>query len=228
MALQILIVENDISSLELMVEALGSLDVEIEAHTESAKAMSAIDQRKFDGVFLDLQMPGLDGFALTERVRGSERNHDTPIIITSSDTEADTMQAAFRAGATFYLPKPIDRERLLELMRTAKIALAYHQLRYARMPLRTKVQCKGAVGKASYGETSNLSQGGLLFEANNVFAPGDLAHISFTLPDEAQPIQCLCVVARVDDHGRAGVRFTGLSGSDRYRIRDVVARSGVA
>ena len=71
MALQILIVENDISSLELMVEALGSLDVEIEAHTESAKAMSAIDQRKFDGVFLDLQMPGLDGFALTERVRGS-------------------------------------------------------------------------------------------------------------------------------------------------------------
>jgi CheY-like chemotaxis protein len=228
MALQILVVEDDRRSLELMVEVLGSLDVQIEAVSDSAKASQAIDERKFDGIFLDLTMPGLDGLALTAQARRSEPNRTTPVVVVDASPEQSSMDAAFRSGADFYFPKPLDRSKLLELVRTTTSAMLYHQFRYTRMPLRTKVHCRGAVGKSALGETYNLSQNGLLFEAGNVFSVGDMAHVTFALPGDSVPIKCLCVVARVDDQGRAGVRFTGISGSDRFRIQDVVTRFGAA
>src|SRR6266478_5335074 len=63
LSLKLLVVEDDPASLELMTEVLESLEAEVRPVSDSQEAAILVNQEKFDGVFLDLEMPNLDGFA---------------------------------------------------------------------------------------------------------------------------------------------------------------------
>jgi len=67
LSLKLLVVEDDAASLELMTEVLGSLEAEVRPISDSQKAAVLINQEKFDGIFLDLEMPNLNGFALASK-----------------------------------------------------------------------------------------------------------------------------------------------------------------
>src|SRR3984893_13763192 len=112
MALKLLIVEDDLPSLELMAEVFASLKAEVRPVSDSQEAAGLVNQEKFDGIFLDLEMPNLHGFDLARRIRKSSWNKSTPIIIVTGRDERDTMQQAFSIGATFFLQKPVDRQKL--------------------------------------------------------------------------------------------------------------------
>ena len=62
--LKLLIVEDDIASLELMAEVFKSLQAEVHPISDSERASFLVNQEKFDGIFLDLEMPHLHGFDL--------------------------------------------------------------------------------------------------------------------------------------------------------------------
>ncbi|HWO36322.1 MAG TPA: response regulator [Candidatus Acidoferrum sp.] len=79
--LRLLIVEDDLSSLELMTEVFTSLKAEVRPVSDSEKAVGMVNQEKFDGIFLDLEMPKLNGFDLARLIRKSSWNKSTPIII---------------------------------------------------------------------------------------------------------------------------------------------------
>jgi CheY-like chemotaxis protein len=79
--LKLLIVEDDLASLELMAEVFTSFRAEVRPVSDSEKAVGMVDQEKFDGIFLDLEMPKLNGFDLARLIRKSSWNKSTPIII---------------------------------------------------------------------------------------------------------------------------------------------------
>ena len=112
MALKVLIVEDDGPTLELMDEVLTSLKAEVRALSDSEQASALVNQERFDGIFVDLQMPGVDGFELARQVRKSSWNKSAPIVVVTGHDNAKIMQEAFAAGATFFLQKPVDRQRL--------------------------------------------------------------------------------------------------------------------
>ena len=85
MPLKILIVEDDDSSLELMTEVLSSVETEVRPVNDSLAAAAIILKERFDGIFLDLNMPKLDGFALMSRIRESPSNKSTPIIVVTGE-----------------------------------------------------------------------------------------------------------------------------------------------
>jgi len=116
--LKLLVVEDDPASLELMSEVFTSLKAEVCAVNDSEKAVAIINHERFDGIFLDLEMPNLNGFDLARLVRKSSSNKSTPIIIVTGRDERQTMQEAFALGATFFLQKPVDRQKLSILFRT--------------------------------------------------------------------------------------------------------------
>ena len=116
--LKLLVVEDHIPSLELMTEVFVSLKAEVRPISESEKAVAMVNQEKFDGIFLDLEMPNLNGFDLARLVRKSSWNKSTPIIIVTGRDDRQTMQDAFAIGATFFLQKPVDRQKLSALFRT--------------------------------------------------------------------------------------------------------------
>jgi DNA-binding response OmpR family regulator len=89
--LKLLVVEDDLPSLELMSEVFTSLKAEVRPVSDSEKAVGIVNQEKFDGIFLDLEMPNLNGFDLARLVRKSSWNKSTPIIIVTGRDERDTM-----------------------------------------------------------------------------------------------------------------------------------------
>ncbi len=60
-----------------------------------------------DLVLMDLAMPEIDGLEACRRIRGEDRLQSLPIIVITARTEAEDIQAAYTAGATDYIRKPV-------------------------------------------------------------------------------------------------------------------------
>jgi len=66
---------------------------------------------------MDVMMPGMDGLEATRRIRGIARFRKLPIIAITAKAMKDDQEQCINAGATDYLAKPIDLERLYSLLR---------------------------------------------------------------------------------------------------------------
>jgi two-component system LytT family response regulator len=118
--------------IRVRLERLG--DVEIIAECASgAAAVRAIRERSPDVVFLDVQMPSLDGFGVVEEV-GAD-NMPVTIFVTAYDTHAIR---AFDASALDYLLKPIDDERFARAVDRARRRLAERGSRTDRIVVRDR------------------------------------------------------------------------------------------
>ena len=219
-SLKLLIVEDDIASLELMTEVFASLEAEVCPVSDSQKAAGLVNQERFDGIFLDLEMPNLHGFDLARLIRKSSRNKSTPIVIVTGRDQRDTMQQAFTIGATFYLQKPVDRQKLSSLFRTVRGGMLENRRRYTRVPIQTEVMC--TVGfRAIRGVTWNLSQGGMQVEAGDL-QPSDTVRVSFRLPVSGVSLEAVGTVVWTKEN-RQGIQFTNVSPQNDQSIRQFIA-----
>jgi CheY-like chemotaxis protein len=222
MSLKVLIVEDDAASLELMSEVLSSFEVETRPVNDSQHAARLVGTERFDGIFLDLQMPNLNGYELAKRIRESAWNATTPIVVVTGSSERTAMQTVFDAGATFFLQKPIDRHKLLLLFRSVRGSLFDNRRHFIRVPLQTEIAYESR-GVKMKGMSSNISQGGILFEARQL-RQNEQVRLSFRLPGTQVTVTALGYVARIDDRQRAGVRFVNISDASQAAIRELVDR----
>ena len=212
--------EDDLASLELMAEVFTSLKAEVRPVSDSEKAVGMVNQEKFDGIFLDLEMPNLNGFDLARLIRKSSWNKSTPIIIVTGRDERDTMQQAFSIGATFFLQKPVDRQKLSVLFRTVSGGMLENRRRYTRVPLQTEVIC--TVGSRTIrGMTWNLSHGGMQVEVGDL-QPKDKVRLSFRLPVSGVSLEAAGTVVWAKED-RQGIQFTNVSTQNEQSIRKFIA-----
>ena len=217
--LKVLVVEDDPANLELMTEVFTSLKAEVLAVGDSEEAAGIINHERFDGIFLDLEMPNLNGFDLARLVRKSSSNKSTPIVIVTGRDERQTMQEAFDLGATFFLQKPVDRQKLSILFRTVSGGMLESRRKYIRVPLQTNVIC--VVGSRTIrGMTWNLSQGGMQVEASNLQAK-DTVRLSFRLPVSGVSIDAVGTVAWANEK-RQGIQFTTVNTAAQQSIRTYI------
>jgi CheY-like chemotaxis protein len=219
-ALRLLIVEDDPASLELMEEVFTSLKAEVHGVSESSKAAELVGRERFDGIFLDLEMPSMNGFDLARWIRNSSWNRSTPIIIVTGRDDRQTMQQVFANGATFYLQKPVDRQKLSNLYRTVRGSLYEIRRRFVRVPLQTDILCTGD-GRQLKGVTWNLSQGGIQVDIGNL-KPGESVRLSFRLPSSGTLIDALGSVVWTGDK-RQGIKFQNLAPKHAQAVRDFIA-----
>ena len=218
--LKLLVVEDDLASLELMAEVFTSLKAEVRPVSDSEKAVGMVNQEKFDGIFLDLEMPKLNGFDLARLIRKSSWNKSTPIIIVTGRDERDTMQQTFSIGATFFLQKPVDRQKLSALFRTVSGGMVENRRRYIRVPLQTEVTC--TVGSRTIrGMTWNLSHGGMQVEVGDL-QPKDTVRLSFRLPVSGVSLEAAGTVVWTKET-RQGIQFTNVSRQNEESIRKFIA-----
>src|SRR5882757_4403255 len=207
-AVKLLLVEDDIASLELMAEVFTTLEADVRPISDSENALRIVNQEKFDGIVLDLEMPKLHGFELARKIRESSWNKLTPIVIVTGHDERETMQRAFATGATFFLQKPVDKQKLKNLFRTVRGTMLENRRRAARVPMQTEVSCQiGA--RTVRGRTWNLSQGGMQLEVENL-KPGESVRVSFQLPSSTVAIDAIGTVIWVKAE-RQGIQFTRIS-----------------
>lgn len=84
------------------------------------KKFMASGKNEFSAILMDLRMPVMDGYETAKKIRSSDHPNakDIPIIAVSADAYADDIQRTKAAGMNSYLSKPIDAEKMLEVLQT--------------------------------------------------------------------------------------------------------------
>ena len=222
MGLKALVVEADPRSLDLMVKTLKSFHMEPRFTSNSEEALALINREKYDGIFLELMMPKLDGFELSRQIRQSSRNLSTPIFIITARKEKQTVTRAFEAGATFFLQKPLDKEKLLNLLKSTRGAMLEERRRTIRVPISTDVTWTSG-NHTARGKSYNLSRGGMLFQGDDFLRKGSTIQLSFELPWMKHTIGAEGIVVHTDDQHRVGIGFVKVGQEEQAQIRDFIA-----
>jgi CheY-like chemotaxis protein len=199
-----------------MTELLEQLKSNVRPVSDSVEAASLIAREKFDAIFLDLKMPVMSGFELAKLVRESKYNGVTPLVIVTGRDEKDTMHLSFSLGATYFLQKPIDIQRLTTLLQKIEKVFPESRRRCARVSLNSEVTC--TVGeKILSGLTWNISQGGIQLEVAGLKL-GDTVWMSFIMPQSGTVIKAQGEVVWAQDN-RQGLYFTEMSVESQETVR---------
>jgi CheY-like chemotaxis protein len=86
---------------------------------DGESALETYHEQPLDLVLLDVEMPGMDGVEVTERIRRHEKEQQlepVPIILQSALAVGDTAEKSIEAGASEFLTKPVDRTNLYRTM----------------------------------------------------------------------------------------------------------------
>ncbi len=97
--------------------------------TDGARALEALEQRRFDVVLLDVNMPGMGGLEALEMIR--EAAPQTGVIMVSGEGTIATAVQALRRGAFDFIEKPVDPEHLLQVLPQAAQVTAIRGVRLA-------------------------------------------------------------------------------------------------
>ena len=216
---KILVVYDDPSTLELIVEALTSLGVEVRSVNNSLEAANLASQEKFDGIFVDPMMPIVDGCELAHRIRQSSWNRSTSIVIITVRDDKTAMAQAFEAAGSFILQEPIDRDSLTRLLNRSRGFMPEERRLQKRIPLSTEVTRQ--VGSVEItGMSSDLTEDGILFQGDGSLEMGNKVRLTFSLPDQKPAMEVEGIVFRVDAKQRVGVGFSRIAKEDRQRIKN--------
>ena len=102
--LNIAAVDDDWTILETIRSIFRQAGVSIKTYPSGADFLAAVEEEKFDLVFLDLLMSGIDGFMVLNTLNGN--NINIPVIVLSAVTQRDTVLKVFRQGIKSYITKP--------------------------------------------------------------------------------------------------------------------------
>jgi CheY-like chemotaxis protein len=115
---KILLVDDDVRNIFALTNALEQKGVIVEIGRNGFEAISKLDTvSDIDLVLMDVMMPGMDGLEATRQIRQDGRFQKLPIIAITAKAMKNDQEDCLRAGASDYLSKPIDLDRLYSLLR---------------------------------------------------------------------------------------------------------------
>lgn len=110
--MDVLLVEDDLPTRKLLERIISERGHRVFACASAEEALVEMGRKVFPMVFLDINLPGIDGFELSRRIR-SQPDGDRPyILVGTSHKEASKLREILDAGANDYLPKPYVRDLL--------------------------------------------------------------------------------------------------------------------
>ena len=113
---RILVAEDNPVNQLVILEQLGDLGYRAEAVANGEEALRAIESDHYDLVLMDCQMPGLDGYEATRRLRAQEEGHLPVIALTAHAMKGDR-ERCLDAGMDDYISKPFTEARLEKTLR---------------------------------------------------------------------------------------------------------------
>ena len=112
---RILVAEDNETNQLVLVAQLEKLGYQALAVANGIEAVAALQQGKYDLVLMDCQMPRMDGFEATRRIRESGRPH-VPIIAVTANAMSGDRERCTREGMNDYLSKPVELRPLAEML----------------------------------------------------------------------------------------------------------------
>jgi len=140
---RVLLVEDNPVNLGVVQKALSKLGLKCETAGHGHEALTRFNQQRFDLIFMDCQMPEMDGYEATRQIRlqeAADGSAPTAIIAMTANAMAGDREKCFAAGMDDYLAKPVGLEQLHECV-SGWLATA------SRLPGQTELQTRVAVEK---------------------------------------------------------------------------------
>ena len=114
---RILTVDDSASMRALLNHALSTQGFDVKQADDGQAALEWLALNEVDVVITDINMPRLDGFGLIEQLRAGSRHRDRPILVLTTESSDEKKARARSAGATGWIVKPFDPEKLVAAVR---------------------------------------------------------------------------------------------------------------
>lgn len=218
MSLKIMVADDEPVSLKVMRTLTASLGHTVLTFDDCKEAGERAEKQRFDVVFLGMRMPELDGLELARRIRSSETNRETTIVMLNATDEVESLRRAFGEGADFVLTKPVGAARLHPMLAAMQSPGWKGRRHAARLPLFTEVSCKR--GGQEFGLRSmNISESGMLLQGSLDVEVGEEVSLEFNITEIRASLKVRARIVRKDGTERAGMEFIGLAPEDVNAIQ---------
>jgi two-component system chemotaxis response regulator CheY len=110
---KIMIVDDSPSMRRLLSSFLEQSGYEVAQAVDGVDALEVVDNDTFDLIITDINMPNMDGLTLVTELRKLDATRHIPILVLTTEMDMTKKQTAKESGATGWLNKPFDEERML-------------------------------------------------------------------------------------------------------------------
>jgi two-component system, cell cycle response regulator DivK len=117
MTKRILVVEDEEDNRQILRDLLATSGYEMVEAEDGEQALAAVDLHRPDLILMDIQLPIMDGYEATRRIRANPANKRIPIIAVTSYALSGNESMALAAGCDAYVPKPYSPRELLAKIR---------------------------------------------------------------------------------------------------------------
>ncbi len=116
---RVLVVDDSLNTREIEKDVLQAYGYHVTLAEDGVDGLRKAMEGEFDAILTDVEMPHMDGFTLTARLREEDRYRDTPIVIITSREKEEDKRRGMQVGADAYIVKgDFDQNNLVETLRT--------------------------------------------------------------------------------------------------------------
>jgi two-component system cell cycle response regulator len=119
---RVLIVDDERVNRQLLTIMLEPEGYELSSATSGDEALAAVARQVPDLIVLDIMMPGMNGYVVTARLKANPATRHVPVVLLSALHDRNSRAHGMGAGADGFLPKPVDRRELCDLVRAMLLA----------------------------------------------------------------------------------------------------------
>lgn len=146
----LLVADDDPILREFAIANLSTPDVEVEVAEDGVAAWTRLDRGGIDIALVDLDMPGMNGFELIERIRWDERLKHLPVVVVTGREDMVAVDKAYALGATSFVIKPLNWRLLLhQLAYVLKNSRAEAEVRKQLIALQNTADLKDRILRLS-------------------------------------------------------------------------------
>ncbi len=217
---RVLLVSDDIETIDTLCHYMEQMMMHVEVCSDSTAASRKLCHAKFEAIVVDFNKPSA-ALELVKKPR-EMTSHKGSIVIAVLNSSAE-MPAAFRAGASFALVKPLLPAILMRTLRASYPLMVRERRRSYRCPLQIAVRVSSSSRPEFVANSVNISEGGMALTSPVELQVGERVNLKFTLPERETPAKISGEICWTDETGRLGLEFVQVPASMAEHLQSWLA-----
>jgi len=212
---RVLLVSGDIQTIDTLCESMGKMAMHVDICSDFASATSKLCHSKFEAVVVDFKQRA-EALELLKKSR-QMTSHKASVVLAILNSN-DEMPAAFRAGASFVLVKPLSASVLMRTLRVSYPLMVNEKRRSFRCPVQVPVYVAVGSQPEFLATSINISEVGIALTGATGLRVGDRVALRLTLPHTQTSAKITAEICWCDPAGQAGMEFVQVSATVKEQL----------